>query len=107
VNAIQDDLMAVASSEGAPPPRGWRLEGWHWLVVVGLALAVLGGLVWVALTKGVLAALAGLALVVIMLGATAPVWGAGLLRGAEERRARIQARAAVGAHAPGRRFDPE
>lgn len=93
VDAVQDEVMAASSSEGHPPPRAWRLAGWHWLAIVVPLLAVLGGLVWVALAVGFAAAALALVLLAVMVGAAAPVWGAGLLRGREERAARIEASA--------------
>jgi hypothetical protein len=91
VDARQDQFMIVNSSDGAPPPRLWRLAGWHWFVVLVPVLLILGGLTWIALTVGLGAALAGFVLLVVMGGAAAPVWGAGLLRGGEERLARENA----------------
>jgi hypothetical protein len=96
VDAMQDRLMIVKSSDGAPPPRAWRLAGWHWLAVLVPLLAVLGGLVWVGIVMGVGAALVGFVLLAVMGGAAAPVWGAGLLRGSEEREARAEVRAEEG-----------
>ena len=95
VDAAQDKLMSITSSDGGPPPRGWQLTGWHWLAVVVPLLLVIGGAVWVAWAMGVGVALVGLVLLAAMAGAAAPVWGAGLLRGGEERAARIEAEAEV------------
>ena len=60
VDAIQDQFMNVSSSDGAPPPRLWRLTGWHCLVVLVPALLIAGGLLWIALTVGFGAARPGL-----------------------------------------------
>lgn len=93
VDSLQDELMSAKSSDGGPPSRGWRLTGWHWLVVLVPLLAIVCGVVWTSLAMGVWTALAGLVLLAVMGLAAAPVWGAGLLRGREERAARRQSRA--------------
>lgn len=95
VEAKQDEIMAVKSSDGASPSRGWRLTGWLWLAIVVPALFLVGGLIWVALAAGIGLALAGLVLVLVMVGAAAPMWGAGLFRGSEEREAKVEAEVAV------------
>lgn len=97
VDALQDKLMIAKSSEGASPSRRWRLSGWHWLAVVVPLIAAIGGVVWVALAVGIGTALAGMVLLAVMVGAAVPVWGAGLFRGTEEREAKVEAKAELGA----------
>ncbi len=48
LDARQDEIMAVASSDGRPPNRQSRLMEWRWLgVAVGLIVA--GGVTWIAI----------------------------------------------------------
>lgn len=95
VEAKQDEIMTVKSSEGASPSRRWRLTGWHWIAIAVPVLMLVGGFVWAVSAAGVGMALAGLVVVVVMFGAAVPVWGAGLFRGGEEREAKVEAQAEV------------
>jgi Flp pilus assembly protein TadB len=91
LDARQEELMTSASSEWRPPHRKTRLKGWRWLAGAAIVL-VLGVTTWAALDGvklheiGILAAFS-----VILMVAAVPVWGAGLLRGREERAARHEA----------------
>lgn len=95
VEAKQDQIMTVISSDGASPSRRWQLTGWHWLAIGVPVLMLVGGFVWAVSAAGVGMALAGLVVVVVMFGAAVPVWGAGLFRGGEEREAKVEAQAEV------------
>lgn len=88
LDARQDELMTIASSDGRPPPRRLRMIEWRWFGV-GAVLVIAGLATWIVI-KGVSlgAVVAGLALGVLLLVAASPVWGAALLRGREERAAR-------------------
>lgn len=88
----QDELMAAASPDGNPPTHRQRRLGWWWLAI-GASVLIVAGIAWAAI-RGVdmTAVLAASGLALVLLGSAAPVWGAGLLRGREERSARRKAR---------------
>jgi hypothetical protein len=97
LDARQDKLMSKESVDGAPPSHALRRHEWRWL---GIAIAALlmGAAAW-ALIRGVSAgAVIGFGLVsaILLLVAGAPVLGAGLLRGKEERTAKAKAGAQLG-----------
>lgn len=92
VDDRQDQLMARDSVDGSPPSRRRRLAEWRWIVIVGpllaiaaVAFAIMRGAGGAAIALGIVACLA------YMLLAGWPVWGAGILRGKEERAARKEA----------------
>lgn len=84
--------MAAKSPDGRPPPRWARLLEWKWSAVAAITLLVVG--VTLGLAYGVHGPeyLFGGFLVALLLGAAVPAWGAGLLRGREERAARAVAK---------------
>jgi len=88
----QDELMAVESVEGRPPPHRLRTTEWRWAAIAALIL-VLGAAAW-ALIRGVsVGAVFGFGsalLLVVVLGGW-PVLAAATLRGKEERAARKEA----------------
>ncbi len=96
MEAKQDEIMTVLSSDGPSPSRRWRLSGWHWLAIGVPVFLLVGGFVWAASDAGIAVAVAGLVIVTVMVGAAVPVWGAGLFRGSEEREAKIEAEAKLG-----------
>ncbi len=100
VDELQDELMSIHSSDGRPPPRRLRVAEWRWVVILVpiVLLCIAGWAVSRQLDVGTI--LGGLVLVVALVAAGAPVWGAGLMRGSEEREARREAMEARGA-APG------
>lgn len=88
VDRVQEEVMAARSPEGRPPHRRTRLAEWKWFIVASVVLA-LSALIWGALSVVAWQIVAvAAALMLLFLGATSPVWGAGLLRGGEEREAR-------------------
>lgn len=88
----QDEEMTNTSSDGGPPPRGWRLAGWHWVLLAVPLFLVIGAAASTALVVGLASGLVlGLLVLVVIAGGTAPVWAAGLLRGKEERKVLIAA----------------
>ena len=90
--------MGVESPDGGPPTHRGRRSEWRWLAI-GACLLAVAGLVWAAARQVHWATLlAGSALVLVLLASAAPVWGAALLRGGEERRARREARAELAKH---------
>jgi len=95
VDALQDELMVNTSSDGGPPPRAWRLAGWHWVVAMIPVMLLIAATIWVAMTMGIAAAVTGFVVVSVLAAAAVPVWGAGILRGKEERAAHVQARVEV------------
>ena len=101
VEDVREELMAMESPEGRPPPATMRRIEWG-----ALGLATVAALIaaWGLLTMQPRSApwLVAWALVLLV---TVPVWGAALLRGREERRAAREAKAVVreeGRQTPGR-----
>ncbi len=88
----QQEVMARLSTDGRPPGHWLRTVEWRWLAILAGVLVV-GVAAWSVWALNTWTILAGLALVVLMLVAASPVWGAGLLRGQEERIARKKAKA--------------
>ena len=100
-DARQDRIMTAESPDGRPPTHDQRRREWWWLGG-GLALLLVGGIVYAVVTG---AQAITVVLVVVFLGAliaaAVPVWGAGLLRGREQRSAeRGAARGRDGTPAP-------
>jgi hypothetical protein len=89
----QDVLMGAASPDGRPPTHRQRRLGWWWLGT-GASVLALAGIAWAVIAGADRATvLAALGLILVLFVAAAPVWGAALLRGGEERSARGEARA--------------
>jgi hypothetical protein len=90
IDARQDQIMTVESSDGRPPPKRLRIAEWSWFVV-GTVVIVVATTIWIV-ARGVSleAILAGVVGVAIVVGVNPAVW-AGLKRGREERAARTQA----------------
>ncbi len=85
--------MTKDSADGRPPTHGTRLFGWKLLAIIFGSIAI-AGVVWAVTQRtgiGVIVGFVALVVAMIVLGA-APVLGAGLLRGKEERTANKQAR---------------
>jgi len=91
VDDRQEELMSVLSTDGRPPNRVKLQSAWRWFALGAAVLAV--GALAVAIMKGASGStlIVGFIGVVAVLIAAAPVWGAGVLRGSEERAARKQA----------------
>jgi hypothetical protein len=82
VDRVQEEVMAATSPDGRPPHRATRIAEWKWFIVgAGIAWAAQTVLGWSSVVTIV-------ALVIFSFAASSPVWGAGLLRRGEERRAR-------------------
>jgi len=84
VDAVQREVMTAISPDGRPPDLARARTGWKQLAVVGLVVAIVGiSVLFITLgpTAGGLASI----LLVGYIALTVPVWGAGLLRGQEER----------------------
>lgn len=88
VDRIQEEVMAAKSPEGRPPHRRTRIAEWKWFIIgasavgaIAMSLSIFGVIAWpTALWVGVL--------IFLSLAAASPTWGAGLIRGGEERKAR-------------------
>jgi len=84
VDAVQREVMTAISPDGRPPDLAEARAGWKKLAILGLVVAIVGvSLLFLTLgpTAGGLASI----LLVGYIALTVPVWGAGLLRGQEER----------------------
>jgi hypothetical protein len=84
VDAVQQEVMGAISPDGRPAELAGSRTGWKGLAVVGLVVAIVGVSV-LFITLG--PAAGGLASILLVgyIALTVPVWGAGLLRGREER----------------------
>lgn len=94
VDAIQEEVMTVISPDGRPPEPAKARSEWKWLFLIGIPL----GLICIGIMLVKLGLAAGLLATALLLGyvaLTVPVWGAGLLRGKEERIAREVAQSHV------------
>lgn len=94
VDALQDEHMAHESPDGRPPERHQRNTAWGGLFLIGLLVA-LAAITTAAYFWGMPAVIIGIVLIGLMALASAPAWGAGILRGKEERHARAEARTDV------------
>ncbi|MBX3379581.1 MAG: hypothetical protein KF805_05775 [Phycisphaeraceae bacterium] len=86
VDQVQEEVMAATSPDGRPPQLAGVRAGWRRMAIIGLLAAVAA----VALLFATLGLSAGLLATILLAGyvaLTVPVWGAGLLRGQEERAA--------------------
>lgn len=84
VDAVQREVMAAISPDGRPPDLATARAGWKKLALLGIVVAAVGVAI-LFLTLG--PAAGGLASILLVgyIALTVPVWGAGLLRGQEER----------------------
>lgn len=84
VDAVQREVMAAISPDGRPPELAAARSGWKQLAIVGMVVAIVGVVV-LFITLG--PAAGGLASILLVgyIALTVPVWGAGILRGQEER----------------------
>ncbi len=92
VDDRSDEIMAQQSVEGQPPTHRQRMRSWKFLALIAgilvffaIALAISNAL---AMTEIALGAI--LVICTAILGGW-PVWGAGMLRGREERSAHTEA----------------
>ena len=95
VDQEQDRIMARNSVDGAPPPRATRVAEWRWSIASAALLLVIIAAWTASRHLSFSTVLVGLVLVAALVAAASPVWGAGLMRGSEERDARRQASAKV------------
>lgn len=95
VDAVQREVMASISPDGRPPELAAARSGWRQLAIVAILVAILGVIV-LFITLGPAAGGLASMLLVGYVALTVPVWGAGLLRGQEERTARKIAEEVVG-----------
>ncbi|MBL8887677.1 MAG: hypothetical protein JNK16_13545 [Phycisphaerales bacterium] len=86
VDAVQREVMAAISPDGRPPELGAARSGWKQLAIVGMIVAIVGVAV-LFITLGPEAGSLASILLVGYIALTVPVWGAGILRGQEERTA--------------------
>lgn len=101
VDARQDELMAIESSEGRPPSHGQRMSGWKWLAILIPVLVVGSGAV--AMVNGATASdllKYGIVFALLLLIGGLPRWAASLSRGKEEATARREAVAELRTDAP-------
>lgn len=98
VDAVQKEVMTIISPDGRPPAPAQSRSEWKWLVLLGLPLGLI--CIGILLVKlGLEAGLLATALLIGYLVLTVPVWGAGLLRGKEERVAREVAQSHIASRA--------
>ena len=87
VDAVQREVMGAISPDGRPPDPATARAEWRWFLFVVIPLGI-GGVVALFVkfgaAAGTLVGLLGAGYLVL----TFPVWGAGLMRGKEERQAR-------------------
>ncbi|MFO0859116.1 MAG: hypothetical protein U0570_01075 [Phycisphaerales bacterium] len=90
VDAVQQQVMRDISPDGRPPPLPTVRSEWKWFII---ATAILGlaAIVVLFLSLGAAAGFLAIILLAGYIGLTVPVWGAGLLRGREERDAKVAA----------------
>lgn len=96
VDARQDELMAIDSSEGRPPSHAQRMSGWRWLAILVPVLVLGTGAV--AMLNGASASdllRYGIVFALLLLLGGLPRWAAGLSRGKEEATARREAVAQI------------
>jgi hypothetical protein len=87
----QDRIMTAGSPDGRPPTHGQRRREWWWLGG-GLVLVIIGGVVYAAVTGAqMMTVILAVVLIAALAAAAVPVWGAGLLRGSEQRSAHRKA----------------
>ena len=92
LDARQDKIMEIVSSDGRPPSHPRRVLEWRW-VGLGAVVLTVGIVAWMLIAGVSLGAIgASLAIGVLLLVGASPVLAAGLLRGKEERTARRIAR---------------
>lgn len=84
VDAEQGRVMTAISPDGRPPDIAAARANWRRTVIVAIAVAILGVALLVILLGPTAGGLASI-LLVGYVALTVPVWGAGLLRGREER----------------------
>ncbi len=84
VDAVQREVMTAISPDGRPPDLATARRGWRRAVIAGLVIAVVGIVVLIVTLGPTAGALASI-LLVGYIALTVPVWGAGILRGQEER----------------------
>ena len=86
-DARQDGIMTAQSPDGRPPRRRLRRREWWWLIA-GLLVVLTCGVVYAAVSGAeMMTVILAVVLVTALFGAAVPVWGAGLLRGREQRSA--------------------
>lgn len=88
VDRVQEEVMTAISPDGRPPHRQSRLVEWKWFIMGASALA-LCGIAWAAISGITWPTFVFVAAAIcVFLVGSIPTWGAGLLRGGEEREAR-------------------
>jgi len=91
IDRVQEQVMTEISPEGRPPPRQLRVMEWKW-VLTGAGVLLIGAAVLVATSSMAWPTVAfAVVILLVLMGAAIPTWGAGLLRGGEEKRARVSA----------------
>lgn len=91
VDGVQEEVMAVISPDGRPPNRELRVLQWKWVLIAGGILLTCAAVVVAMSNMAWPTVLFAGVIVLVLVGAAIPTWGAGLLRGGEERRARVSA----------------
>ncbi|HEX8877732.1 MAG TPA: hypothetical protein VF777_13360 [Phycisphaerales bacterium] len=87
VDAVQRDVMETISPDGRPPEMSTQRREWKWFWLIGIPIGI-GAVVVFLVALGPAAGLLGLIILAGMMVMAVPAWGAGLLRGQEERVAR-------------------
>ncbi len=84
----QEEVMAITSTDGRPPPTRQRKLEWRWFGV-GALVVIAGIICWIVFNGISLAVvITAIVLAVLLLASASPVLAAGLLRGKEQRTAR-------------------
>ncbi len=83
--------MTSISPDGQPPQRELRVTEWKWVLVAFAVLIVCAAVLVLTSSMAWPTVAFAVVILLVLVGATIPTLGAGLLRGGEEKRARVSA----------------